>query len=128
MHILFYALQNFDFIDDALDDIGSELMTWMQGVASKNEKYGDVILIHNLEYVVESLSIRPEVTALSQLCLRAQQDKEVAEKRYIKWMVAHEFPKYASLAERINDLGRRATADQLGLYIRRCASHYIRML
>lgn len=112
-------LQNFDFIDDALDDLGSELMAWVLGVASKNEKYGDVILIHNLEYLVESLSVRPEVTALHSLCIQAQQGKEAAEKRYIKWMIAYEFPKYASLAERINDLGRRATADQLGLYIRR---------
>jgi hypothetical protein len=94
-------------------------MLWMQSVAIKNDKYCDVILIHNLEYLVESLTIRSEVTALSQLCVEAQQEKEAAEQRYIKWMIAYEFPKYAGLAERITDLGRRATADQLGLYIRR---------
>jgi hypothetical protein len=102
-----------------LDDIAAELMVWVQSVASKNEKYCDVILIHNLEYIVESLSIRPEVTALGTMCIQAQQDKEAAEKRYVKWMITYEFPKYASLAERIVDLGRRATSDQLGLYIRR---------
>ena len=112
-------MQSFDFIDAALEDIGSELVAWVQTIATRNEKYCDVILIHNLEYLVQALSVRPEVTALDQLSSQAQQDKEAAEGRYIKWMIAYEFPKYASLAERINDLGRRATSDQLGLYIRR---------
>jgi len=43
-----HFFQNFDFIDEALDDIATELMVWVQSVASKNEKYCDVILIHNL--------------------------------------------------------------------------------
>ena len=111
--------QSFDFVDMALEDIASELMIWIHGMASKNEKYHDVILIHNLAFLVQSLQARREVTALSQVLLQAQQEKESAEKRYIKWMISYEFPKYAGLAERISDLGGRATSDQLGLYIRR---------
>mmetsp|Transcript_472 Transcript_472/g.832 ORF Transcript_472/g.832 Transcript_472/m.832 type:complete len:1029 (-) Transcript_472:383-3469(-) len=117
--MVFSGSKNFDFIDDALEDISAELLIWVQSVAAKNEKYCDVILIHNLEYLVESLSVRPEVTALNSVSVQAQQDKEAAEKRYVKWMISYELPKYANLAERIIDLGRRATSDQLGLYIRR---------
>jgi hypothetical protein len=94
-------------------------MAWLQLIAAQNEKYRNVVLIQNLEFLVESLSIRDEVSVLKRLSSQASELKAEAERRYIEWMVAYEFPSYTQLADRVKELGKRATPEEMGLYIRR---------
>lgn len=94
-------------------------MSWLQIVASQNEKYRNVVLIQNLEFLVECLSVRSDVKILRRLSIQANELKSEAERRYIEWMVSYEFPSYTQLADRIKELGKRATTDEIGLYVRR---------
>lgn len=106
-------------MDDTLLKIGKELMSWLQMIASQNEKYRNVVLIQNLEFLIESLSVRDDVTVLKRLSMQAIELKSEAERRYIEWMIAYEFSSYTQLADRVKELGKRATPEEMGLYIRR---------
>ena len=94
-------------------------MSWLQMIASQNEKYRNVVLIQNLEFLIESLSVRDDVTVLKRLSMQAIELKSEAERRYIEWMIAYEFSSYTQLADRVKELGKRATPEEMGLYIRR---------
>jgi hypothetical protein len=97
-------------------------MNWLSEVAGQNEKYKNVIIIQNLEFLSESLSIR-NVFALQRLAAQVAESKAEAERSYIEWMVAYEFPAYSGLADRVKELGKRATNEEMGLYVRRCVFH-----
>lgn len=94
-------------------------MTWLQSIASQNEKYKNVVLIQNLAFLIESLSIREDVVVLKRLSSQAIEQKSEAERQYVEWMIAYEFPLYTQLADRVKELGKRATSEEMGLYIRR---------
>mmetsp|Transcript_16821 Transcript_16821/g.25292 ORF Transcript_16821/g.25292 Transcript_16821/m.25292 type:complete len:994 (+) Transcript_16821:71-3052(+) len=111
--------KRFECVDDILSKVGKELLSWLHDVASQNEKYFNIVMIHNLEFLVESLSVRGEVKALERVAQQAAEQKAEAERRYVEWMVSYEFPVFAGLADRVKELGRRATTEEMGLYIRR---------
>jgi hypothetical protein len=108
-----------DYVDEVMVTLGREIMAWLHDTASLNEKYYHLTMIHNLEFLVESLGVRVDMPALHRLSGQAAEKKMESERKYVEWMVSYEFPLFAGLADRVKDLGRRAGQEEMGLYIRR---------
>lgn len=91
---------------------------WLQSIASQNEKYADAVLIQNLTYLEESIRTR-RIKCLQRFAQVIMQQRKDAEVRYVNWMVAYEFPVLHGISEKMKGVGRRATDEEMSLYIRR---------
>jgi hypothetical protein len=84
------------------------------------------VKILNFNYLIEAASPMG-VQALEKFGLYAAQQVRDAEKRYVQWMIAYEFPALSNLATRVEGVGGRVNEEELSLYIRRymfvCTEH-----
>jgi len=98
----------------------NSLLEWIDSVAKSNSKYADVVRITNLDYLqnffIDKMVFYPDYRELAE---EVKDIKEVALSRYTEWMVAYEFPSFASLTSRILSVSQRMQHDEMALYIHR---------
>ena len=100
------------------------LLKWLDSVAGANEKYYDVILIHNLGYFVDTMGLRG-IRAINKYVGVALEKRAEAEGRYVNWMISYECPGMSSLSDRISSVSGRVNKEELGISIYTASSIYI---
>ncbi len=103
--------------------MAKELLTWLQSTALQNIKYSNVVLIHNLTFFIDALSIR-NISGLTRIITQASQIRTESQRKYIDWMISYEFPTFFTLVEKIRVLGGRAGANEMGLYVKRLVLYF----
>ena len=87
-----------------------------------SEKYQHAILIQNLTFFETCVSSRSTCCyypVLTVLLDEANQKLFEAERNYLDWMISYELPSFSSLSNKIDGVEKRASRDELSLYVRR---------
>lgn len=98
--------------------IAKELFVFISATAKQSDKYIDKVRLVNFGYFVHSLKPR-KVAVLDPFLASASSQYDDALSKYQNWMVTYEFPSLASLAARLDGIGKRVNDEELSLYIRR---------
>lgn len=101
-----------------LTRIAKELFVFIAAVAKQSDKYIDKVRLVNFGYFVHSMKPR-KVAVLDPFLASASSQYDDALSKYQSWMVTYEFPSLASLAARLDGIGKRVNDEELSLYIRR---------
>ena len=113
-----YSIQHFECVDDLYTSIAQELFDFVSATAKQSDKYADKVRLVNFGYFVHSVKPR-KVAVLDRFVASASLQYDKALAKYQSWMVAYEFPSLASLAMRLDGIGKRVNDEELSLYIRR---------
>lgn len=117
-------------VDEFVFVITREVLKWVMKVSEFNEKYRDVVLMHNLSYFGEVVGafangkygvcgLRFTIGNLKPFIDYAEENRKTAESQYIRWMLSYELPDLASITSRMEGLGDRVKMEELALYVRR---------
>lgn len=109
-------------MEQLLSSIAQAMMVWIVGLANQNDKYKEVVLIQNLNFLAAASQTFPTVAAvqcLASFVAIVEQGRLEAEERYVTWMVAYEFPTLSLLTKRMAGISARVRGEELALYIRR---------
>lgn len=98
--------------------IAKELFVFISAAAKQSDKYIDKLRVVNFGYFIHSVKPR-RVAVLDPFLSEASSQYDDALSKYQTWMVTYEFPSLASLAVRLDGIGKRVSDDELSLYIRR---------
>jgi len=105
-------------VDNLFTRIAKELFAFISAAAKQNEKYTDKLRLVNFGYFIHSVKPR-KVAVLGPFLVGASSQYDDALSKYQNWMVTYEFPSLASLALRLDGIGKRVNDEELSLYIRR---------
>jgi hypothetical protein len=94
------------------------LFEWIFSLAAQNDKYSDVVKMHNFGFIERALH-GMSVDCLRKFLETAESERRQAEVRYVVWMINYSLPSVAALAKRIEGVGDRVRQDELELYVRR---------
>jgi len=117
-------------IDEFVFVMTREVLKWVMKVSEMNDKYRDVVLMHNLSYFEEVVGafakgnygvcgVRLTIVNLKPFMNFAGESRRAAESAYIRWMLSYEVPDLASITSRMEGLGDRVKLEELALYVRR---------
>lgn len=120
--------QQMECINQVFFRLAKELFKWVTSVADSNDKYRDVVKMHNFGFFEETVGPLG-IPFLARFVTYAGQQRAEAETKYVQWMVSYEFPELAALASRMEGVGARVKPEELALYVRRKdVLHVISML
>lgn len=111
-------LQHLECVDSLFSRMATELFAFMTSVAKQSDKHADKVRLANFGYFVHSVQPR-RVAVLEAFVASAAAQRDDALGKYQNWMVTYEFPSLASLALRLDGIGKRINDEELSLYIRR---------
>jgi hypothetical protein len=135
-------------VDEFVFILTREVLKWTFKIADINDKYKDIVLMHNLSYfehamtwfvkdqqpvaggaasasasatatVSASSGVRYTLEYLEPFIAYVRDARKTAEEAYIRWMLAYEFAELASITSRMEGLGERVKMEELALYVRR---------
>jgi len=109
---------HFELVEEMIQKLVKEVFDYIYKIASLNEKYSDVVKIHNFTFFVESMK-QLDLPFLDTYMTTASRERMESGEKYIKWMVAYEFANLADLVTRMEGVGSRVREEELGLYVRR---------
>jgi len=77
-----------------------EVFDYIYRIASLNEKYSDIVKIHNFTFFVESMK-QLDLPFLDTYMTTGSRERMESGERYVKWMVSYEFEHLADLVTRM---------------------------
>lgn len=110
--------QQMECVNQVFFRLAKELFRWVTAVADSNEKYREVVKMHNFGFFEESVGPLG-IPFLQKFVTYASQQRSEAEAKYVQWMISYEFPELAALANRMEGVGARVKPEELALYVRR---------
>lgn len=110
--------QQMECVNQLFFKLAKDLFKWIAQVASSNEKYAEVVKMHNFGFFEETVGPL-NIPFLQKFVTYAAQQRKEAEAKYIQWMISYEFPELSALAARMEGVGARVKPEELALYVRR---------
>ena len=110
--------QQMECVNQVFYRLAKDLFKWVTGVADSNEKYREVVKMHNFGFFEETVGPL-NIPFLQKFVSFASQQRKEAEAKYVQWMIAYEFPELSALASRMDGVGARVKPEELALYVRR---------
>ena len=110
--------QYMECVNQVFFKLAKDLFKWIAQVASSNEKYAEVVKMHNFGFFEEAIGPL-NIPFLEKFVAYAGQQRKEAEARYVRWMISYEFPELSALAARMEGVGARVKPEELALYVRR---------
>jgi hypothetical protein len=134
-------------VDEFVFILTREVLKWTFKISDINDKYKDIVLMHNLSYFEHAMAwfvkdqqpvvggaataaaatsastsangVRYTLEYLEPFIAYVREARKTAEEAYIRWMLAYEFAELASITSRMEGLGERVKMEELALYVRR---------
>ena len=98
--------QQMECVNQVFFRLAKNLFHWISSVASSNEKYAEVVKMHNFGFFEESVGPL-NIPFLHKFVAYAAQQRKEAETKYILWMISYEFPELSALATRMEGVGAK---------------------
>lgn len=83
-----------------IQKLTKEVFDYIYRIASLNEKYSDIVKIHNFTFFVESMK-QLDLPFLDTFMTTASRERMESGEKYVKWMVSYEFEHLADLVTRM---------------------------
>lgn len=107
-----------EVVDRMIEKVVKEVLKAIEITATSNEKYTDVVRMHNYMYLDKSMKAL-DVECLQKYLALAGKGYTESESKYIQWMISYEFPSLIELSTRMDGIVNRVRDEELSLYIKR---------